>query len=73
LQDALRLAVLEEHTNIDSSEWASGAEHHACAACNHVQLRTGVWQSCCEKLRRINGDEREKSIQTNVMAHLLMK
>ena len=42
LQDALRLAVLKEHTNIDSSVWASGAGHHACAACNHVQLRTGV-------------------------------
>jgi hypothetical protein len=68
-QDALRLAVLEEHTNIDSGVWASSAEHHSCTACDHVQLRTGVWQACCEKLRSINGNEREKSVQTNVTAH----
>jgi hypothetical protein len=37
-QDALRLAVLKEHTNIDSGMWVLSAEHHSCAACNHMQL-----------------------------------
>ena len=52
-----------------SGALASGAERHAHAACDHNsrmdiyihgRLQTGVWQSCCEKLKRINGDERKK-------------
>jgi hypothetical protein len=41
--------------------------HYACTACNHNGrtdihrwLQMGVWQSYCEKLKRINGDERKK-------------
>jgi hypothetical protein len=50
-----------------SGAWASGAEHHACAQWQdrYIYILTDgfeqVWQSCCETLKTMNGDERKKN------------